>query len=84
MKPVSFPEKNLTLNAPAGMEDECSSLDIFTDGKQCLSLWSLSFKERLQILLRGKIWLGVLSGHTQPPVWLSSEKTVFEHPEGSE
>lgn len=25
----------------------------------------------------GKVWLSVLSGHTQPPVWLDCTKTVF-------
>lgn len=79
MKPVKFKEANAELGKPPSMtDDECGSLPVFKDGKQCISLWKLSFKERLQVLFFGKIWLGVISGMTQPPVWLDSSKTVFK------
>jgi hypothetical protein len=32
-----------------------------------------TFIERLKILFTGKVWLGVLSGNTQPPVFISGE-----------
>lgn len=78
MQPIKFKEANKDLLKPEGMTDaECGSLPIFTDGKQCISLWQLTWKERFQVLFFGRIWLGVLSGQTQPPVWLDSQKTVF-------
>lgn len=58
-------------------EKECQSLHVWSDGKQCVSCWKLSFKERLNVLFNGKVWLGVLSGKSQPPVFLSGE-CVFE------
>lgn len=81
MIPTKFEEQTKDLSKLAGMTDEeCGSLPVFCDGRQCISLWQLSWKERLQILLYGKIWLSVFSGYTQPPVWLSAEKTVFDTP----
>lgn len=58
-------------------ESECQSLPVWSDGKQCVSCWKPTFKERLNILFGGKVWLGVLSGKTQPPVFISGE-SVFE------
>jgi len=79
MVPVKFPEANVNLLRPNNMtKEECSSLWVYTDGKQCISCWKLSWKQRIKALLFGKVWLSVLSGGTQPPVWLDCDKTVFE------
>lgn len=78
MKPIKFEEANKELLKPESMTDEeCSSLWIYNDGRECVSCWKLSFKERLAALLFGRVWLSVLSGHTQPPVWLACCRTVF-------
>jgi len=78
MLPIKFKEANMTLLKPASMTDEeCKSLPVFTDGFECVSCWKLSWKERLSALVFGKIWLSVLSGKTQPPVWLACSDTVF-------
>lgn len=50
---------------------------VFTDTKMCVSCWKLNWKERLSALFFGTIWLGILSGATQPPVWLDCTRTVF-------
>ena len=79
MKPIEFKEANAKLQKPESMTDkECKSLPVFRNGKQCISCWKPTLKERLSILSYGKIWLSVHSGNTQPPVWLKGEKTVFE------
>lgn len=78
MKPVDFPQSTKVLQKPSTMSDnECSSLHVWNDGKQCVSCWKPTFKERMNILFGGKVWLGVLSGKTQPPVFVSGEM-VFE------
>ncbi len=81
MNPSYFKESNKNLNAPAGWDEKkdgtCGVLPVYNDGKQSISLWKLSWKERFQILWFGKIWLGVLFGKTQPPVWMDTQKTVF-------
>jgi len=58
-------------------DKECLPLPVWNDGKQCISCWKPTFVERFKILLTGKVWLGVLSGTTQPPVFISGEN-VFE------
>lgn len=79
MVPVKFKEANRKLLKPEGMTDEeCSALWVYTDGKQCISCWKLSWKQRIKALLFGRVWLSVLYGGTQPPVWLDCDKTVFE------
>ena len=79
MKPIKFKEANKNLMKPSSMTDEeCGSLWVYDDGTQCISCWKLNFWQRLNALFRGKIWLSVLGGGTQPPVWLQSYKTPFE------
>ena len=71
MKPINFKEQNRVLTKPSNMTDEeCSSLHIFTDHNQCISCWEGTLKDRLLFLVTGKIWLGIISGETQPPVYL--------------
>jgi len=78
MKPIDFPQSNKNLLKPEGMKDEeCGSLPVLTDGKVCVSLWEASWRERLSVLLFGRIWLWVYSGYTQPPVSLGGRKDIF-------
>ncbi len=79
MKPIKFKEANKNLLKPKGMtEKECGSLWVFSDGKQCISCWKMTWKQRLSALFFGKVWLSVSSGQTQPPVWADCTETVFE------
>ena len=76
---IRFQEANKNLTRPQSMtEDECGSLWVYTDGVTCVSCWKLTWRQRLTALLFGKIWLGVLSGWSQPPVWMSCCRTVFK------
>mgnify|MGYP006966148151 FL=1 len=80
MKPIDFKQSTKVLQRPSTMtESECQSLPVWCDGKQCVSCWKPTLKERLNILFRGKVWLGVLSGKTQPPVFVAGE-SVFSRP----
>ena len=82
MKPMKFKEQTTVLSKPASMTDEeCMPLPVFSDGEQCISCWKLSFIERFKVLFFGRVWLGLYSGKTQPPVWLSVNKTVFDEAE---
>lgn len=81
MKPTDFKESTKTLERPDALTDlECSSLHVFTNGRECISLWKPSLRERLSILIHGNVWLSIHSGQTQPPVWLDGSKTVFTKP----
>lgn len=77
MKPIKFKEANIYLTKPPSMtEEECGSLYVLSDGIDCISCWKPSFRERLSILLFGRVWLWVWSGNTQPPVALEARKTL--------
>lgn len=82
MKPINFDQANKNLLRPEGMTDkECGSLPVYNDGKTCISCWQPSIRERISILLFGKVWLWVYSGRTQPPVALEARKQIFESSE---
>ena len=71
MKPIKFKETNKILQKPDNMIDEdCQSLYVYTDEKQCISCWKLSLWERLKLIFTGKLWVRVHSGSTQPPIVL--------------
>lgn len=75
MKPINFPEQTDVLGKPQDMTDEeCTPLPVFRNGQQCVSCWQLSDEEIIQLIQNdGKLYLSVLSGWTQPPVWLAVE-----------
>lgn len=82
MKPKYFPESNIELEKPKSMTDEeCSSLFVRREKGQCISLWKASFWQRIWFLFHGNIWLGVVSGESQPPVWLDCKKSIFPNDE---
>ena len=79
MKPIEFKQQTKILLKPQSLTDEeCSSLPVYSDGEQCVSLWKMSLKERLKALFFGRAWLYVLSGDTQPPVWIGCAYSVFK------
>lgn len=85
MMPRDFPEKTHELGPPPSLsEEECGRLPVCTDGKQCVSCWTPSLRERLSILFFGRVWLCVMNGdETQPPVWLAGKRAIFR-PETTE
>ena len=76
MKPIEFTEQNSTMHGSGEVED----LPTYRGEGKVLSCWAMSWKERLSVLFYGKVWLCVL-GYTQPPVWMSVEKSPFEEVE---
>lgn len=81
MYPIKFAEQNAELQKPRSMTDEeCMPLPCHkTRDGEIISCWRLSWKERFKVLLNGRMWLGVLGGITQPPVWLDPH-CPFERP----
>lgn len=82
MNPIKFKQATVELKKPASMTDEdCGSLFIHqSESGECISLWTVPFWQRVKFLFHGKLWLGVLSGKTQPPVWLDMSKEIFTEP----
>ena len=80
MKPIYFEQYTKVLQKPGTLSDaECGVLPVWNDGKQCLPCWKPTIKERIMILFGGNVWLGVLSGKTQPPVFVTGERVFKNH-----
>lgn len=77
MKPIDFKQSTKVLQRSSDMTDDgCAALPVWSDGMQCVSCWKPSLSERISLVFGGQVWLGVASGSTQPPVFLSG-KNVF-------
>lgn len=75
INPIHFKESNRTLKGGENADD----LRVFSDGVVSVSCWKLTFLGVLKILFTRKIWLGVLSGNSQPPVWMSTDFPFKSH-----
>lgn len=78
MKPIEFAQATKTLNAPTSLAGRCGGLPVWSDSEQCVSCWKPSIKDRFKILFGGNIYLGVLSGKTQPPVFLTADEMFYK------
>lgn len=74
MKPIKFKEQNCTY---AKNQDQYGNLPAFlsNDGV-VVSCWKLSFTERLRLLFRGRLWLGLLSFNIPlTPSYMTTKKS---------
>jgi len=79
MEPLEFEQQSIILTKPNNMTDEeCGPLPIYSDGRICVSLWQMSWRERVSSLFFGRVWLLIYSGQTQPPVVLQVTRELFE------
>jgi hypothetical protein len=79
MNPLEFEQQSVILNKPNNMTDEeCGPLGVYSDGQKCISLWQMSWRERLSALFFGRVWVWVYSGQTQPPISLLAIRDIFE------
>lgn len=79
MKPIEFKEQNKVLGKPESMTDEeCGSLPVFSNGAECISCWQFTEEEIQKLIETKQIWIGVVSGQTQPPIFLSVDTPFIE------
>lgn len=58
MRPVTFQEQNRVW---AEDQEEYLPLPAYTDERETISCWRLSWRERLTVLLTGRLWLRQLN-----------------------
>lgn len=75
MEPKRFKESNITFTKPGSMPD-CSDLPAYRNKNQIISCWKASWRDRLKILFRGEIWIGIV-GQAQPPMWTDSNVPFY-------
>lgn len=71
--PVKFDGANGDLLAPAGSEN-VDVLPVFRNGISCTSCWALSPDEIAEVARTGRIFITVLAGKSQPPVFAGGEE----------
>jgi len=54
MKPIEFPEQTIVW---AKDQPPYLPLPAYTDEQETISCWRLTWRERLTVLLRGRLWL---------------------------
>jgi hypothetical protein len=78
-QPVTFKRANRFFPAPRTAR-ACEriagaiGLHVWSDGQRSVTRWKLTWRERLQVLLHGHVWVSVASGWTQPPVAVDTRK----------
>jgi hypothetical protein len=81
MKPINFKYSNKTLQPSGAVYSEnvtgVEPLHIFTDGEQCVSCWRMTWRERLNAILFGRVWVATLTGNTQPPLYAEVSKSYL-------
>ncbi|HUV00451.1 MAG TPA: hypothetical protein VMW32_05780 [Bacteroidales bacterium] len=68
MKPINFLESTGVLGPPKGHEKSVLPLPVFRDGVQCISCWELTDEEMETIKRTRRVYVGIISGQTQPPI----------------
>lgn len=82
---VNFPESNCTWKGWEASPDRepknqsVGDLRCFTDGKQSISCWKLSWWELLTVIFTRKVWLFVYGHH--PPVYVKGKYPFYRKPE---
>jgi hypothetical protein len=80
MEPIEFNEQMHVLQKPEGMTDEeCGPLPVYVADGVITSCWRPTWRERISMLIFGRVWVWVCSGETQPPIALEGKRTVFKY-----
>ena len=76
MKPITFPEQTTIF---AENQPQYTPLPAFKSGEpegHVISCWKLSFKERIRLLITGKIWMSLMMfGEDLTPSLLTTKKS---------
>ena len=77
MKPAGFPEVNIVLGEK---QDQYNDLPAFYSPKdpqgRIITSWSLTIRERIKVLFRGRIWLSTLTFRKPlQPLFMTADKT---------
>ncbi|WP_430254320.1 hypothetical protein [Neorhizobium sp. DAR64872/K0K18] len=76
-QPIDFEGSNLVMRAPEGAEN-VQNMHVYRTRHSCVSCWTVTPDELAEITMTGRIFLSVLAGGQQPPVYVGSESTCRE------
>lgn len=72
---VQFPGSNWFLGPPTGAENVVG-MHTFTNGHCSVSCWELDDAEIEEIVRTRRLFISILSGRTQPPVFVAPETVM--------
>lgn len=73
--PILWEGANRLLGPPKTYEEEqVTSMAVFTNGIVCVSKWKLSKEAKKYFDETGCLFISVISGETQPPIFIGSEQ----------
>ena len=76
-QPIDFEGSNLVMRAPEGAEN-VQDMHVYRTRHSCVSCWTVTPDELAEITTTGRIFLSVLAGGQQPPLYVGSESTCRE------
>lgn len=85
MKPVEFKHQNIVFAKDQPEYQPLPALIIDSPKGEVVSCWRLSFKERIQVLIFGRVWMSLMSFNKPlTPSYLAvNRKEVYSHPDDS-
>lgn len=83
MKPIEFKHQNVIFAKDQPEYLPLPALRIDSPQGEVISCWQMSFKERMKVLLTGKVWLSLMSFNKPlTPSYMSiNRKEVFSVPD---
>lgn len=83
MKPTKFKHSNVEFAKGQDEYQTLPALKIDSPEGHVISCWKMSIKERLKILITGKMWMSLMSFNKPlTPSYLSvNRKEVYSHPD---
>lgn len=85
MKPITFPEQNRTWVDPDpvhGTPPGYLPLPAYSNARETISLWALTWRERLRILWTGRLWLRQCNAGAPLQAQAPTTETPFVRAEG--
>lgn len=73
-QPIEFAGSNVVMCAPEGAES-VQDMHVYRTRHSCVSCWTLTPEEFAEVNQTGRIFISVLAGGRQPPVYVGSEST---------
>ncbi len=58
-------------------DEQCKPLRIWRGQGQIISCWKTSWRERLSILIFGRVWFRILAEKTHPPISLHGIRDLW-------
>lgn len=83
MKPIKWKHSNTVYAENQDEYRNLPSLKLDTPEGHVISCWKMSFKERMRVLIFGRVWMNLLSFNRPltPSLLTTQKKDLYHHPD---